>query len=173
MDGNNYNPYGPNGYGPQGPYNAGPQGQGPNGYGPQDPYNSGPQGPESYNPYGAVPKGPHGKRVGIGMAVASMALGICAVALFCCIINIPLAIAAIVLGIVYLANYEPVDRGFAFTGIATGIISIVLLIVSIAVIMTSPIVRSLQANPPRQDEIIQEYNDAIEDFYGDVFDNLE
>ncbi|MEE3480536.1 MAG: DUF4190 domain-containing protein [Lachnospiraceae bacterium] len=179
MDDQNYNPYGPNGYRPQGPGNGpqgpeyGPQGQNPSGYGPQGPNGYGPQGPNPYNPYGAVPRGPHGKRVGTGMAVASMALGICAVALFCSFINIPLAIAAIVLGIVYLVSYEPVDRGFAVTGIVTGIVSIVLLIASIAVIMASPLVQSFQAHPPTQEEIIEEYNDAIEDFYGDILDDYD
>ncbi len=166
---NSYGPGGPNPYGPGGsnPYGSGNYGPGPGG---PNPYGPGPgnYGP-GLNPYGGVPVGPHGKRTGSGMAIAAMACGIAALALFLTVINIPLAIVAIVLGIVYLVNYEPVDRGFAITGIVTGILSFVLLIAGIAVIMTSPLMRHLEAHPPTQDEIIEEYNDVIEDYYRDMF----
>lgn len=159
--------YGPNnGYGQNSGYGQNPNGYGqnPNGYGP---YGYGPNGYGNYGtPYSANP-GPHGKRQGNGPAIASMVCGIIALILFCTCINIPLAAAAIILGIIYLVNYEPVNRGFAITGLVTGILSIALFIAAGIIMFRSPVIRDIEhGHAPSQSELWDEYNDMIEEYYG-------
>ncbi len=64
---------------------------------------------------------------GRGFAIASMILGIVSVVLFCTCINIPLAVAAIILAIVQFVKNG--KNGMAIAGLITGIASIVLCIV--------------------------------------------
>ena len=72
-------------------------------------------------------------RQGNGFGIASMVLGIISLALFCMCINIPLAILAIVFGIVQLVRYEKKSMGIA--GIVTGGFSIVAFVIYWALVI--------------------------------------
>lgn len=59
-----------------------------------------------------------------GFGIASLVLGIASLVLFCSCINLPLAILAIVFGIVQLAKQDS-PKGMAIGGIVTAVISLV------------------------------------------------
>lgn len=67
-----------------------------------------------------------------GFGVMSLTLGIAALATFMMFINIPLAIAAIILGVIQLVGYGP--KGYASIGIFFAGLSIVLMIVGWVII---------------------------------------
>ncbi len=75
---------------------------------------------------------------GNGFGIASMILGIVSLALFCTCINIPLAIAAVVFGVLHLIR-RPDNKVFGIVGIVTSVISVVAFIL-MAVLMWSPLV---------------------------------
>ena len=106
----------PNYYGPQNPYQQqGYQnGPAPNYYGPQNPYQQNIQ-----NPYQAPPEG------SVGMAVASMVLGIVGFLISCCFypVTIVLAVVGLILGAVAIKK-GPAGKGMAVTGIILSIISL-------------------------------------------------
>ena len=106
----------PNYYGPQNPYQQqGYQnGPAPNYYGPQNPYQQNIQ-----NPYQAPPEG------SVGMAVASMVLGIVGFLISCCFypVTIVLAVVGLILGAVAIKK-GPAGKGMAVTGIVLSIISL-------------------------------------------------
>lgn len=81
-----------------------------------------------YNPYGGTPRepqrGPHGKKMSVGLGIASLVIGIISLMCFCTGLNVILAILAIVFGIVQLATCE--SKGLAIGGIVMAAISIVL-----------------------------------------------
>lgn len=81
-----------------------------------------------YNPYGGAPRepqrGPHGKKMSVGLGIASLVIGIISLMCFCTGLNVILAILAIVFGIVQLATCE--SKGLAIGGIVMAAISIVL-----------------------------------------------
>lgn len=84
---------------------------------------------EGQNQYGQNPYGQNGNRNGSGnspMGLTSMVLGIASLALVCgCyLMSIPLGIFAVVFGILSIKKCES-QRGFAITGIITGIIGFV------------------------------------------------
>ena len=123
---NNNAPYGqqqgyqngpnPNYYGPQNPYQQQgyQKGPAPNYYGPQNPYQQNIQ-----NPYQAPPEG------SVGMAVASMVLGIVGFLISCCFypVTIVLAVVGLILGAVAIKK-GPAGKGMAVTGIVLSIISL-------------------------------------------------
>ena len=106
----------PNYHGPQNPYQQqGYQnGPAPNYYGPQNPYQQNIQ-----NPYQAPPEG------SVGMAVASMVLGIVGFLISCCFYpaTIVLAVVGLILGAVAIKK-GPAGKGMAVTGIVLSIISL-------------------------------------------------
>ena len=106
----------PNYYGPQNPYQQqGYQnGPAPNYYGPQNPYQQNIQ-----NPYQAPPEG------SVGMAVASMVLGIVGFLISCCFypVTIVMAVVGLILGAVAVKK-GPAGKGMAVTGIVLSIISL-------------------------------------------------
>lgn len=106
----------PNYYGPQNPYQQqGYQnGPAPNYYGPQNPYQQNIQ-----NPYQAPPEG------SVGMAVASMVLGIVGFLISCCFypVTIVMAVVGLILGAVAIKK-GPAGKGMAVTGIVLSIISL-------------------------------------------------
>ena len=105
----------PNYYGPQNPYQQGYQnGPNPNYYGPQNPYQQNIQ-----NPYQAPPEG------SVGMAVASMVLGIVGFLISCCFYPaaIVMAVVGLILGAVAIKK-GPAGKGMAVTGIVLSIISL-------------------------------------------------
>ena len=78
---------------------------------------------------------------GKGFAIASMILGIVSLVLFCTCINVPLAIAAIILAIVQFVKNG--KNGMAIAGMITGIVSIVLCIVFWVLISVNAIDESI------------------------------
>lgn len=74
--------------------------------------------------YQSVREAPSG---GCGFGIASMVLGIIALILFFSFVNIPLAILAIIFGIIQLTRKAP--KGMAISGIVMGISSLFLLVV--------------------------------------------
>ena len=87
--------------------------------------------------------GPTGKKIGTGFGIASMVLGILALCTFCACINIPLAILAVIFGIIQLVAYE--KKGFAIAGIITAVLSIILFVGCYTILASNP-----------------EFNDAVE-----------
>lgn len=130
------NAYGNNNYGNQNGSNP----YGDNAYGNQ--YN---QYQNNGNPYvnNGPTVGPTGKKIGTGFGIASMVLGILALCTFCACINIPLAILAIIFGIIQLVAYE--KKGFAIAGIITAVLSIILFVGCYTILASNP-----------------EFNDAVE-----------
>ncbi len=106
----------PNYYGPQNPYQQQgyQKGPAPNYYGPQNPYQQNIQ-----NPYQAPPEG------SVGMAVASMVLGIVGFLISCCFYpaTIVMAVVGLILGAVAIKK-GPAGKGMAVTGIVLSIISL-------------------------------------------------
>ena len=68
--------------------------------------------------------------------IVSMILGIVALVFFCSCINLPLAVIAIILGIIQLVRPES-KKGMAITGIITSAASILLFIIMIVAFMLS------------------------------------
>ncbi len=97
-----------------------------------DPQYSGPQytGPQYTGPQYSGPQyNLHPSEGGKGLAITSFILGIVSL-LFCVLfLNIPLAIVAIVLGIIYLFKYRHGScKVFAIIGVITSIVSLAILI---------------------------------------------
>ena len=72
--------------------------------------------------------GPNGKKLGVGFGVASLVLGIISLLCFCSGVNVILAILAIVFGVIQIVTCE--KKGMAIGGIATAVISVVLLVIT-------------------------------------------
>lgn len=70
---------------------------------------------------------------GIGFGIASMVLGIVSLVLFCTCLNIPLAIMAIIFGVIHI-NRRAGSIGFSIAGIVTSIISVILTVVTVIVL---------------------------------------
>ena len=79
------------------------------------------QGQNSYSQYQNYNKSRQSN--GIGFGVASMIMGIVSLILFCTCINIPVAIAGIILGIIYLCG-QPESKVYGIVGIITSALSI-------------------------------------------------
>ena len=73
---------------------------------------------------------PAEKKDSQGFGIASLILGILSLLLFCTCINIPLAILAIIFGIIQLVKYK--QKGLAIGGLVTAGISLLLLIILVA-----------------------------------------
>lgn len=67
------------------------------------------------------------RKSGNGFGIASLVLGLISLVLFCTCINIPLAILAIIFGIIQLVRGG--NKGMAIAGTATGVVSIIALVV--------------------------------------------
>ncbi len=123
------------GYGPQftnqGQQNA-------NGY--QQGYNNGYNYGYQQNGYQQPYNNPNGfqRPESQALGIVSMILGIVAVILCCPPFNIIIAIAALVTGIVYLAQKKKTGKGFAIAGIVTGAIALLFGIGLILMVMFLP-----------------------------------
>src|SRR5690606_26790100 len=92
------------------------------GYGPPPPY----PGPTGYRPPRA--------RAGGNLGVLSMVFGIASIPLACCYIGVPLAIAAVVMGVVGLRKASvgaPENRGQLIAGITCGAVGLVMMLLMI------------------------------------------
>ena len=98
----------------------------------------------------------------IGLAVASMVLGIIAILSFLFFINIFLAVIAIVLGIVHLntVKCQNSGRGMAIAGIVTGGVSI-LLTIGVYMLLFS-VASDIESPFPLED---YDYYDDFDDYY--------
>ena len=105
-----------------------------------------------------------GKKVGTGMAVASMILGILSLTLFCTCINPVVSILAIIFGIVYLRSYDlSQGKGMAIAGIICGGIAVLLAIIAtVAIVMNSNL-----ENLANDDDLFNFYFDYDTDQDGD------
>ncbi len=127
----------------------------------QNPYNG-------YSQYGQFQR-PDNSRSGNGFGIASMILGIISLVLFCTCINIPIAVAAVVFGILQLAK-NPENKAMSIVGIATAAFSVLAFIV-MAVLLWTPLQtyyrQGLQDHP--QSGYEHGYDDDLEDHLEDYF----
>ena len=70
-----------------------------------------------------------------GFGLASMIMGIVSLVMFCSCINIPLAITAIVFGVIQLSRTGNQKKGMAIAGIVTSVLSIVMFVFIIGITM--------------------------------------
>ena len=114
------------------------------------------------------------KKEGIGLAVASMVLGIISLVLFCIFLNVILAVLAVVFALVHLISGKKRGRGMAVTGIVTSVASIVLLVLfcnsMIRMISSSGwSIKDIQDGTFYEDMLEELYGDDWQDVIGDVF----
>ncbi len=116
-----------------------------------------------YNPYGGAPRepqrGPHGKKMNVGLGIASLVIGIISLMCFCTGLNVILAILAIVFGIVQLATCE--SKGLAIGGIVMAAISIVLTAITYGLLFSNVTFTDMMKEEVQQnfqdDEDIQQF----------------
>ena len=115
-----------------------------------------------------------GKSGSIGLAVASMVLGIIAIIGFLFFINILFAIIAIILGIVHLCTVKASNsgRGMAIAGIVTGGLSI-LLTIGVYTLLFS-VASDIESLFPSEDYNYYDYFDDDYDYnyYNDLLDEF-
>lgn len=120
-----------------------------------------------YNPYGGAPRepqrGPHGKKMSVGLGIASLVIGIISLMCFCTGLNVILAILAIVFGIVQLATCE--SKGLAIGGIVMAAISIVLTAITYGLLFSNVTFTNMMKEEVQQnfqdDEDMQQF---LEDY---------
>lgn len=109
-----------------------------------------------------------------GFGITSMILGILSLMLFCTCINIPLAVGAVVFGILQLGR-GPQGKGMAIAGIVTAALSVVAFF-AMAVLMWRPFMQYYQEGLPNTQrpryEYEYDYDDGMEDFF-DFFDGRD
>lgn len=116
-----------------------------------------------YNPYGGAPRepqrGPHGKKMNVGLGIASLVIGIISLMCFCTGLNVILAILAIVFGIVQLATCE--SKGLAIGGIVMAAISIVLTAITYGLLFSNVTFTDMMKEEVQQnfqdDEDVQQF----------------
>lgn len=116
-----------------------------------------------YNPYGGAPRepqrGPHGKKMNVGLGIASLVIGIVSLMCFCTGLNVILAILAIVFGIVQLATCE--SKGLAIGGIVMAAISIVLTAITYGLLFSNVTFTDMMKEEVQQnfqdDEDVQQF----------------
>lgn len=92
------------------------------------------------------------KKESQGFGIAALILGIFSLLLFCTCINIPLAILAIIFGIIQIVKYK--QKGLAIGGIVTAGLSILLLIILLVTASSS----SSNMYEDLYDELYEEYD---------------
>ena len=105
-----------------------------------------------------------------GFGIASMILGILSLVLFCTCLNIPMAIAAVIFGILQICRGQQA-RGMAIAGIVTAVLSVIALLVMIA-LMWTPFMEYYREEAPKVRpgyDYEYDYDDGMEDFF-DFFD---
>lgn len=90
------------------------------------------------------------EKPGMGFGIASLVLGIISLVLFCTCINIPLAITALIFGIVHLVRCQE-GKIFGVAGIITSVLSIVFFFVMVfALVLNSDFQDSFQEEFQRE-----------------------
>lgn len=111
------------------------------------------------------------KKRGNSFAIASLILGILSIAFFCTCFNAVLSALSLIFGIIYLVSYVPEKKWLAITGMILSIVSIVMLIISINIIVNSPVLTNIRNADTT--ELLQEYLKFIRDAgYGDIINSL-
>lgn len=100
------------------------------------------------------------QREGVGFGLASMICGAAALVFFLLLINIPLAVAAVVFGIVQIVGHR--KKAFAIVGIATATLSIILMLVGWAAIFVGFSGANPQMLEQFQQELLQQYYNESE-----------
>lgn len=94
-------------------------------------------------------------RTGTGFGLASMICGAAALVFFLLFINIPLAVAAIVLGIIQIVSHR--KKLFAIVGIATAALSIILMLIGWGAIFIGFSGADSQMLEQFQQDLLQQY----------------
>lgn len=100
--------------------------------------------------------------------IASMILGILSLVLFCTCINVPLAIAAVIFGVLQFGR-GPQGKGMAITGIVTAALSVLALIATI-ILMWGPFMEYYQNAVSDLQQPGYDYEYDFDDDYDDFFD---
>ena len=100
-------------------------------------------------------EGQGNQRESIGFGLASMICGAAALVFFLLFINIPLAVAAIVLGIIQIVSHR--KKLFAIVGIAAAAVSIILMLIGWAVIFVGFSGADSQLLEQFQQDLLQQY----------------
>ena len=117
--------------------------------------------------YWSVREVPSGGR---GFGIASMVLGIIALVLFFSFVNIPLAILAIIFGIIQLMRKAP--KGMAISGIVMGISSLFLLVIFWACMFVSD-ARTESTDSSTYYYEGSENDDASDDYYDGLYEGYQ
>ncbi len=117
--------------------------------------------------YWSVREVPSGGR---GFGIASMVLGIIALVLFFFFVNIPLAILAIIFGIIQLMRKAP--KGMAISGIVMGISSLFLLVIFWACMFVSD-ARTESTDSSTYYYEGSENDDASDDYYDGLYEGYQ
>ena len=100
-----------------------------------------------------------------------MVLGILSLVLFCTCINVPLAIAAVIFGVLQFGRGTQ-GRGMAIAGIVTSVLSVLALIVTVA-LLWSPFMQYYQEEIPNMQRPGYDRDDFYEDDLEDFFEFFE
>ena len=104
--------------------------------------------------------------LGVGFGIASLVLGIISLVLFCSCINIPIAILAIIFGIIQLVRVS--GKGLAIGGLITSALSIIALVVFWVVVgVHMPKLSDMSDIDSFMEEYQREYNQYYDDFEND------
>lgn len=117
--------------------------------------------------YWSVREVPSGGR---GFGIASMVLGIIALVLFFSFVNIPLAILAIIFGIIQLTRKAP--KGMAISGIVMGISSLFLLVIFWTCMFVSA-ARTESTDSSTYYYEGSENDDASDDYYDGLYEGYQ
>ncbi len=100
----------------------------------------------------------NGKKLSVGMGIASMILGIISLLCFCSGVNIITATIAIIFGIIQIVTCE--KKGMAIAGIATAVVSIFLCVACYTIIFTNTAFMRMMEH-----EMMEEFNqDDVREF---------
>lgn len=101
----------------------------------------------------------------MGFGIASMVLGIISMVLFCTCCNLPLAVLAIIFGIVHLIRCKN-GKGFGIAGIVTAALSIIFFFVFISEFLGSAIFQE-----GFQEEFQKEFKRQMEQNFGEDYED--
>ena len=112
---------------------------------------------------------------GMGFGIASMVLGIIAIVLSCSCMNIPLAVIAVIFGIIHVCRHTG-SNGFAIAGTVTAIVSVILTVILTVILYVTGITSSswfYNEYLPFTDGIYDDDDIYDYDDYEDYFDGKD